>query len=141
MKQTVKPELNNPEMKSKYIAQHWGQHVLVLGDIDFVYPIWTRWIDTAMNSAYRNETHLLLTHLDQVSDEDLTEAVMINWPMYRGKVVDLNWAMRIIETISNSIAVYQFLQSKGYALPWNGHSVKELIEAGYCQLRKGGGDE
>lgn len=34
---------------------------------------------------------------------------------------------------------YQYLQSKGYALPWRGYTVEQLISFGWLKLRQKGG--
>lgn len=35
------------------------------------------------------------------------------------------------------LEAYQYLQSKGYALPFMGYTVEELIEAGWIKLIQG----
>lgn len=150
MKQTVKPELKKPEMKEKYFAQHHGQKLMMYGQGVLMQPktVTGYRIDRMREGGYSYKEYLLLTPLDQISDEDAIEVATL---VYK----DLhNWSPKeqvkfgkdaVTDVLSGSfkfektLEIVDFLRSRGYALPWNGHSVEELIEAGYCQLRKGGG--
>ena len=58
-----------------------------------------------------------LKPLAQMSDEDKEHAY---WPVYPTHVCVMN---------------IDYLRSKGYALPWLGLSVEEMIEAGWIKIK------
>ncbi len=89
-----------------------------------------------------------LKSLDLISDEDaigladLMSEFQLSGYSNEHKI---NWIKKFIQNepikdysrkFSFSIEVYQFLQSKGYALPFMNYSVTDLIEAGIYELIK-----
>lgn len=147
--QTVKPELNNPEMKARFVAQYYGQMILFASKIQHPHGIFCKPED-AKNYP---ECFVLLTPLDQISDEHLMSIAKILGSDFKidGWIYSVSITLQSIKegliealnsgTISLPVHAIDFLRYNGYAVDWNGHKVEELISAGYCQLRKGGGDE
>lgn len=73
-----------------------------------------------------------LTPLSSITDEDAIKvARMLNYGF--NDELAIQYAMDYVKNI-NYISVYQYLQSKGYALPWNGLSVDDLISYGWLKL-------
>lgn len=150
--QTVKPELKSPEMKAKYFAQYWGQKVVC-------YPNTLGGYRNVSPEHFNEYTYLLLTPLDQISDQQaklICEALGL--PMaerfYNGECfityVDDSYTVRFYNEgfvsvlkrdrllINETKHANDLVVSFGFATPFMGNSVEELIAAGYMQLRKGG---
>lgn len=158
MKETTRPDLNSPETFQLFAIQYWGQRVVkeigvlplnVVGvqNIEFISP---------------GKEVLELTSLADITDEDaITVAEIVGYNDCEGKsfnvcyrnghyrrwiciedftVTDYCWShdYETIEDLPNVPHIVDFLRSRGYALPWLGYTVEELISAGYCQLRKEG---
>lgn len=131
---------NTLKNKQKFIAHYLEQRVLVFtnsvsGVIDVIDHITLEDVDNC---------YLQLTPLSQITDEDAVEV---------SEIAGLNPHKNTIEILikygiefSNDdriyadIFVYQYLQSKGYALPWMGLSVEELISYGWVKLKQNEND-
>jgi hypothetical protein len=130
----MKAEINN-ENKAKFFALYWGQAVLwepFIGQDVFVdqhFP----WDLVGKDYHYLN-----LKPLSQISDEDAIELgysacndpLNANYGMSASGTFFDDWTQRQDMLMSDS----DYLRSKGYALPWMGLDVKELIEAGWIKL-------
>ena len=123
----MKAEINN-ENKAKFFALYWGQKVIKddVSQLLYVSPN----INLEHDSWYLN-----LKPLSSISDEDRnvvstyynTNLIKIDEyggfePWYDGNFKP--W---------RSIQI-DYLRSKGYALPWMGLSVEEIVEAGWIKL-------
>lgn len=122
----MKAEINN-ENKAKFFALYWGQEVLsdgghlggCVGDCE-------------------EDMFLLLKHLSSISDEDAIELgystcddpLNPNYGMSASGCFLDDWTQREEMLMSDS----DYLRSKGYALPWMGLSVEEMVEAGWIKL-------
>lgn len=146
MNNTIRPDLNRPETKEQFFAQYWWQRVLI--DVDHahnrqVYPI-------VVSNMYRIEvSHLILTSLANITDEDAIACA--NLLGNCSHLSDLAKVSQIRELLTTNyfytkqtnitanqwLKLFDYLRSNGYALPWIGYTVEELIEAGYCQLKGG----
>lgn len=166
----IKPELNN-QSKAKFFAQHLFQAALKWGDI----PEPIMLIDPDMVTASEPTSHLLLTSLSDITDQDAIQVAEI--ALYSPEIEDwdpeevwigegdfdnignhsLEVGMRCwtglinINDVSGSItlhhedcemqeiynltAIIDYLRSKGYALPWMGLSVEDLVNAGWVKLK------
>lgn len=159
MKQTVKPELNNPEMKARYFYLHYGQPVFKIEMLSKLY--------SKPYAEIIEEDHLLLTPLYHITDDQAVACCMFKnemsfmgnrkWKVERKEhyaLITSRYSSHSfsLDFISGDVEFYNdneievtisdttkdYLRSIGMACPWLGNSVEELIEAGYCQLRKGG---
>jgi hypothetical protein len=83
-----------------------------------------------------NNDSLLLTSLSNISDDDLnflSEILEVIYPE--------NFVNSIVENSSyganptNCISATDFLRSKGYALPYMGYSVEDLVKEGIYTLK------
>jgi hypothetical protein len=121
----MKAEINN-ENKAKFFALYWGQEVYG----------WENGVTTGFVSLNVNETEfLILKPLSSISDENK-------------KVVTVYYNTNLIKIDEyggfepwddgdfipwRSIQI-DYLRSKGYALPYLGLSVEDLINAGWIKL-------
>lgn len=125
----MKAEINN-ENKEKFFAQYWGQDVL------FDYPAKLGPYPINHSRNWEHEAHLLyLKPLSSISDED---AIELGYQIC-DDTLNANYGMspsgcfldEMDEFLSSDA---DYLRSKGYALPWMGLSVYEMIEAGWIKL-------
>ncbi len=135
---------NTTENKRIFFAQYYGQDVL-----------W-RDLSKAKNDAkkigtlYGNNitllsiSYLLLKPLSVISDEDVIELNKIIYKenyVFDYDVFHTSWERRTKQLVIQNpnllnVECYQYLQSKGYALPFRNLSVKELEFYGWIQLTK-----
>ena len=143
---------NTLENKAKFFVQYWGQYVLYFTS-DFL-----RKIDNLTLDSVENDDFLELKPLSQISDEDAIELMRLK--IESKGVVDIetieienktldgytfivkykNWGDERVGFIfnghTNPLSFYDFLRSKGYALPWMDLSVEDLIEYGWVKLNE-----
>lgn len=132
----MKAEINS-ENKKKFFALYAGQRVLA----DNLRS--NERLDQSWNWSHP-DFWLNLKPLSQISDEDAIEvAKMLDWfaldfeenHLDQFKKHFLNQALEWDHYgIYTSLIVIDFLRSRGYALPWMGLSVEELIAAGWVKL-------
>ncbi len=138
----MKAELNKKN-KAKFFALYWGQDVLsewgerlivVDGKMDRVYDI--------------SEMFLQLKPLSAISDEDfitLCEILDPNKETYQNQKDVLEYKSQIELILSETnigdpfpivraFKLIDYLRSKGYALPWMGLSVEQMVESGWIKL-------
>ena len=117
----MKVEINNKN-KAKFFALYWGQEILNDG------------IETGGNVGdCEEEMFLLLKPLSSISDEDKEAVGLEPYNQFGEK----GWYER--STFDELFYYWSFedvdyLRSKGYALPWMGLSVEEMVEAGWIKL-------
>lgn len=117
----MKTEINN-ENKSKFFALYWGQKVVKDKSSQLLY--------VSPNINLEHESWFLtLKPLSAISDEDV-EIIDLGLEDYNedgwwNKHGDFYW------WASTDV---DYLRSKGYALPWMGLSVEEMIQAGWIKL-------
>lgn len=125
---------NTIKNKEKFFAQYWGQKVLsewgeslvqVNGKLDRVYDI--------------SEMYLKLKPLSKISKKDLKA---IDFKNIGDKKVSFNFTSYSNAWSSSCgnygwllLHHYDYLRSKGYALPWNGLSVEKMVEFGWIKLK------
>lgn len=131
---------NTLENKAKFFAQYYGCKVYMNS------PNCRIPSKVFMGKSIEPKDFLELTPLSQISDEDAIEVAKIEDSAYtesnlvRGKVIAENFIN--YSDCNNSfrcslkmIKFMDYLRSKGYALPWMGLSVEELIEYGWVKLK------
>ena len=133
---------NTLENKAKFFAQYWGQYVLYFTS-DFL-----RKIDNLTLDSVENDDYLELKPLSQISDEDAIEVSKIfGLGNLSGAIKEL--ILSIFRTsindsgttsstngIKNWLHVFDYLRSKGYALPYMDLSVEDLVEYGWVKLKE-----
>lgn len=133
-------EINN-ENKSKFFGQYLFQRVLMWHDKSILYAV--DGSDLAIVSTKKNTYYLLLKPLSFISDEDaIAIANFYGWKKGEEGFEDRILQFKIdLPCVSiNGYAhkhlpfVFDFLRSKGYALPYMGLSVEQMVEAGWIKL-------
>lgn len=124
------------ENRAKFFAQHWGQMVKCWNnDYDNVGLVGVIF----MSKPYLPNFHLKLSPLSSITDEDAFVCAEI-----RGHDISKLTALeakglaliRFPHHTDISFLLLDYLRSKGYALPWMGLSVEELINAGWIRLNQ-----
>jgi hypothetical protein len=136
MKKHTEQELS--ELKQKFFAQYYKQEVAFIPSPYF--PEGDDLIRTTVD-RFHEIKFLELKPLSSISDEDLEFIVVGICGLDRdefltGKNKESvgNFLNRIIDFDSTDLHICDFLRSKGYAIPWMGFSVDELIELGWVKL-------
>lgn len=121
MKLTKEQILTN-ELKAKFFALYWGQDVMV----------------KSMSFAY-----LLLKPLSAITDEDAIEVAIIagnssytdDRRAYNGRLLLQEFLRRQCNVYGEDwLKLFDYLRSRGYALPYMGISVEQQVEAGWIKL-------
>lgn len=130
----MKAEINN-ENKARFFAQYWGQIVLSNG-VE---------IGGCVGDC-EEDLFLFLKPLSSISDEDLlwcyhkhSELIAYDYTMDFKPFLDMANHWRSNEedwekSVTRFSQVSDYLRSKGYAIPWMGLSVEEMVEAGWIQI-------
>lgn len=134
---------NTPENKEKFMTQYWGQNLVKTGVYQYK-------VDSSINLKHP-DFYLELTPLISISDEDVKHLI---GELYEGCIiykiekegvwtkVKIKWdwkgktKRRINYIFALELENYQYLQSKGYSLPWMGLSINQLIEYGWVKLKE-----
>ena len=139
----MRPELNN-KLKERLFAQYWGC-ISEVTKSNF-YPkkagdksiIDGSIIDNYLKN-YKLKMAVLLRPLSSITDEEAIEVadivgLLIATKDKRKTLVDYlnNEMSREFESLGSHAVDY--LRSKGFALPFMGYSVEELINAGFIKL-------
>ena len=129
----MKAELNN-ENKAKFFALYWGQDWLtcpVLGDRGHIYS-------NTMKDDQIKDRWLTLKPLSSISDEDAIEvAKMVFGDRFSSHlIIGQSYAHWLNKNPLYALdwKVVDYFRSKGYALPWLGLSVEEMVDAGWIKL-------
>lgn len=111
---------NTKENFQRFVAQYWGQKV---GR--------TQWATNIQvnKSCILNITKLTLTPLDKISEEH--SAIL-------GGLIGADHSVRSLNCYRLGFSIMEkaisFLQSKGYALPFNGIAVETMVDWGWIEL-------
>ena len=131
MKKHTEQELS--ELKQKFFAQYFGQEVLRIEQGNKLH-------NNTLNFTDLNNW-LELKPLSSVSDEDL-EFIVVGicgldkreFLIGKNKESVGNFLNRISDFDRTDLHICDLFRSKGYAIPWMGFSVDELIELGWVKL-------
>jgi hypothetical protein len=130
----MKPETNN-DNKAKFFAQYWGQKETGSDYYGEIMP--DTWNDFPINITNQ---YLIVTPLSQLTDEELLQLAKNYWgDQYIEGWSDLHtidWGKKLVSGVAFDSITNDYLRFKGYAIPWMGLSVEELIEAGWVKLKK-----
>lgn len=132
------------ENKARFFAQYWGQPLIGMSRVDKQYaPIEGYPLD---NYKVLEDCFLELKPLSQITDEDAIEVARLQLSGTKEEDIKLHFDPSDPEfavctsyhrndyyEVVNSQS-YQYLQSKGYALPWMGLSVNEMVKVGWIKL-------
>lgn len=139
---------NTRENKMKFFAQYWGQEVSI-NPFHGIGGVYLTTVSPETMYDYGKPSHncLLLKPLSSITDEDagkLAQIILGRYSENAGKDLaeDIdynNYVTEIIDSIPGSFGLedvsqtFDYLRSKGYALPWNGISVEQQVE--YCWIK------
>lgn len=125
---------NTLENKSKFFGQYANQRICR----------YTDWMESGYHIPrtpdVQNNQHLELTPLSDITDEDALwvgrDANEFNYSYSD----DLKYSLELIARMETNPHLINFkqsdyLRSKGYALPYMGLSVEELIEFGWVKFK------
>jgi len=141
------------ENKAKLFAVYLGQKIILTGDYNRnLYNVQPYSLSLIIKG--NNSTSLKLKPLSEITDEDAIEVAMLCFAYKEGyyitKTEILNDAKNeghglIKKIIDNKLplsitayaisGVIDFLRSKGYALPWMGLSVEQMVDFGWVKLK------
>jgi hypothetical protein len=112
------------ENKAKFFAQYWGTKTMYVGGVGLVEIGKGGW------NLKHPDFFLQLTPLSQITDEDAIEIGYDNSEDFKYHFLKWN------EVHKTEVIDADLLRSKGYALPWMGLSVDELVEYGWIKLKE-----
>ena len=131
------------QFKERFFAQYYGQEVVNHRKINGRSIIKIDHKYFFLNKSIKND-FLELTPLSAITDEHVIEVLKILGVQNKISVPnrDRNWICNSFlknEWSHKTVSVIEatdLLRSKGYALPFGGKSVKQLIEKGYLKLSR-----
>lgn len=129
---------NNLFNKLKFFAQYFEQDVLTLGSNDN-YPVNYQWMQCV--STEPGYSYLKLRSLKSITDDEAIEVAKLqDWKDY-SHPMDVEDRRGIRDAIKVAFknqwvnyTTYQYLQSRGFALPFHDLSVETLVEYGWIKL-------
>lgn len=102
--------------KLKFYAHHWGQKIVVSGYIDWeMLDLSTVSTQSVTNLAQSGDDFISYLELKPISEITADDAIALS-------------------KIHDSYHRHDFLRSKGYAVPFMGISVEELVERKWIQV-------
>ena len=134
------------ENKARFFAQYWCQKIICFphnkNPIRYDNP------NKLLAGTFERKAYLQLKPLSQISDEDAIDVSKIfGLGHLSGAIKEL--ILSIFRTsindsgttsstngIKNWMQVFDYLRSKGYALPYMGLSVEDLVEYGWIKLKE-----
>jgi hypothetical protein len=125
----MKAEINL-ENKAKFLALYWGQIILSHPD---AFGLSSVCHEVRFDNAIAN-----LKPLSQITDDDAIEIakIVVGDQFENPLIIGQSYGYWLNKKSNYSLdwKVIDNLRSKGYALPWMGLSVDEMIEAGWIKL-------
>ena len=122
---TQSEQLNETAVKCRFFAQYWGTKTLYVGGVGLVEIGKGGW------NLKHPDFFLQLKPLSKITDEDAIS-------MYRGLERNYESSNQFLEDYKSIGFLEQsevdFLRSKGYAVPFMGYSVDDLVKIGWVQL-------
>lgn len=136
---------NTLENKAKFFALYLNQHIVKWHKRNSHTPAYLHF--SLLDKKNINSEYLELKQLSSISDEDALEVATLlgncnhisdESKIYQAK--DLIATPKFYTAQTNITAnqwlkVIDFLRSRGYALPWMGISVDELVQWGWIKLK------
>lgn len=135
--------MENLEEKIQFYGNYIGSPVERIGIKEI---LTTSLLDTVKNNPHNNYP-LLLKNLKNITDQDAIEVHKLiptrdygneynycihNW--YTPEQFKWRFINKLMPSVKSNVAVYQYLQSKGYALQFRNYSVQDLIQKGWMKL-------
>lgn len=138
------------DVKCRFFAQYWGQPVQRYENNDYI-----KVVNGFIETSLQDKDYLLLKPLSKITNEEAIEVAKIYQSNIRGLSLlgiagvskqeilraGLEFCKRIDGNYWNNFAnvfqmlsAFDYLRSKGYALPFMGYSVEDLVSFGWVQL-------
>lgn len=141
------PQLPKADVKCRFFAQYWGQNVLgsthfkntkaVMFNYDLFGSLNTSKGLISATEAFKTY-FLWLKPLSKITDEDVEELLPYVSFQFSSKYTDEQIKKEIKKSVLDTEMIpselFDFLRSKGYALPFMNYSVADLISFGWVQL-------
>lgn len=142
MSKTIQNTLEN---KTKFFALYWGLEFTGSDHYGEYMPgTWSEY------PKYVDKQYLILKPLSSISDEDAIDIYSIMIPTGRSTEKErifygrsfiknydtTNETLEFAQSYLDIQRAIDFLRSRGYALPWMGLSVEQLIEYGWIKLKE-----
>lgn len=132
---------NTLENKAKFFGQYFGVHCLRHEELPNIPALLITNIELCRPGL--EVEYLELKPLSSISDEDAIEMSKFNEKIGSDHKFVFNSKESAIRYIKNNIHLsissdrrsVDFLRSKGYAIPWMGLSVEELVNRGWIKLK------
>lgn len=130
---------NTPDNKARFFGLYYSQRVLIPSVNTDTIPV-SHW-QSIVHYPHFKESTLLLTPLSQISDEDVkgltnsfmrTKKELLDYYCSESNGQALKMLFKDLKPED-----YDYLRSKGYALPWMGLSVDDLVSYGWVKLKGG----
>lgn len=123
---------NTLENKQMFFAQYWG---LPINNYKLQYSKRLKVVVEPKNAIQKN-SYLTLIPLSKISDENAIEAGNIfDGLRLLNSSAKINYTKVWLNQFIEKREISDFLRSKGYALPWMGLSVEQLVEYGWVKLK------
>lgn len=138
---------NTLENKAKFFAQHLGQKILI-EDITVIHPMQIIGIDIELGVHVYDagiklrgyyplfDSLLELRPLSSITDEDFNLIMKDEIMNPEPSIGDPVFTFEIGGLKLSDLTTTDYLRSKGYALPWMGLSVEELVNFGWIKLKE-----
>ena len=143
---------NTLENKAKFFAQYWGQKIICFphnkNPIRYDNP------NKLLAGTFERNAYLELKPLSQISDEDALWTINNHYFKFENPILELSKLKALTKEIHISYIFndatrhlilkpenlyphnYDYLRSKGYALPYMDLSVEDLIDYGWVKLKE-----
>lgn len=128
------PQCDKTAVKCRFFAQYWGQKVMKK-NIEGLENFYSEPDGFIRGMTKESPLFLELKAISKISDED-AEHIMQLEAFIDGFLSDdfLEFLIDLKKGICNKFEVVDFLRSKGYAVPFMGYSVEDLVEMGWVRL-------
>ncbi len=129
--------------KEQFFSQYWGQKVLKLNPSIDTYEICAKHLYKLEKIINEGIAYLLLTDLTYIIDEDAIEVAKIMGFRESLKENGITFIKQLKTGITmtfnhhplHTLGMFQYLQEKGYAVPYRNYSINDLISMGWIKLK------
>jgi hypothetical protein len=132
----MKPELT-PKLKERFFAQYYGQKVIrsrecgLPRDVNGV---------TLQMMEFNSAMYLLLRPIASITDEEAIELTKFIFPENEERHTCSEGVALMWDTLNSTrnsgswLKICDYWRHKGFVIPYLGHSVEDLISAGWVKL-------
>ena len=124
--------MTEQEQKARFFAQYYGQQVYVHNLTNSEEKIEER----HLSPGYVKNGYLLLTPLSAITPEHDIELLNIIATISSDNFLNGILGGNYTKNVSMASEAIDYLRSKGYALPFMGHTVEEMESKGWLKLKE-----